>query len=102
VSTEGELKTKAIHWLAARLPPCDAIARTVSESLERRLTPRERVQRRLHFLVCDLCSRYEHQIRMLRKTVRERARDVESSGTAPGLSTEARERMKKALRGDAD
>jgi hypothetical protein len=71
VSTEGRLEAKAIHWLAARLPACDAIARTASESLERRLTPRERAQRRLHFLVCGLCSRYEERIRMLRKTVRD-------------------------------
>ena len=102
VSTEGGLKAKAIYWLAARLPSCHAVARTVSESLERRLTPLERVQRGLHFLVCDWCSRYEKQIRTLRKAVRERARDLECSGTTPGLSTEARERLKKALGRDAN
>jgi hypothetical protein len=71
------LKTSLVKrmtfWLARRLPHCDAISATLSEALERPLTLRERTVRRLHFLCCNFCRRYEQQLYLLRRSVSMRA-----------------------------
>jgi hypothetical protein len=85
--------TRVKHWLAARLPPCEDMARTASESFERPLTLRERADKRLHLFVCAFCSRYLAQVATVRALVRE-ARPEE-----PPMPLEARERMRRRLRG---
>jgi hypothetical protein len=52
IMQEGEF------WLGRRLPTCEEILPVLSQSLERRLTLRERVTLRLHFLICVYCIRY--------------------------------------------
>jgi hypothetical protein len=89
------LKMRAILWLAGKLPPCEAITRLSSESMERPLTARERAQKRLHFLICVWCERYERQLRLIREVAREPNPDAPDAV----LSGESRERMKRALRG---
>lgn len=91
------LKERWIFWLAARLPSCEAITRTSSESLERELSAGERARMWLHFKICIWCERYDRQLRMMRETVREHASAGVEEGSAPALSDEARERMKRAL-----
>ena len=97
--TQSGLKTKVILWLASNLPSCEAITLIVSESHERPLSFHERLQKRLHMLICEWCRRYEWQLRMMRLAVRAHAEDVDT-GTivANGLSEEARDRMKRALK----
>ena len=70
---EISLETQATIWLARGQPSCDAVTATLSESLERPLTPRERGRRRLHFLSCDYCLRYECQLLFVRRCMRFRA-----------------------------
>ena len=67
------LETKATFWLARRLPACDAVTATLSESLERPLSLRERARQRLHLLYCDYCLRYEHHLLFVRRCLRLRA-----------------------------
>jgi hypothetical protein len=69
----NSLTTKAISRLARRIPACVAVTATLSESLEQPLTPRERVVRRLHFIHCDYCRRYERQLLFMRRSLRMRA-----------------------------
>jgi hypothetical protein len=89
------LETKATFWLARRLPSCDAVTATLSQSLERPLTRRERIVRRLHFLYCDLCRRYERQLRLMRRSVRLRASTVEVG--LGGLSSNVRARIGRTI-----
>ena len=89
-----KLKMEATFWLGRRLPACDALARLMSESLERPLGLRETVRLKLHFIICDCCKRYLSQLRTMRDTARERA---ETTLSDTGLSTEARERIRRAL-----
>ena len=51
--------------LAHPTPACREIARLASESLDRPLTWRERLDMRLHYAICYLCRRYEDQLRLL-------------------------------------
>ena len=89
------LEKKAVFWLARRLPACDAMTATLSESLERPLTPHERAVRRLHYLYCDFCRRYERQLRLMRRSARVRANAVEAG--SGGLSSDVRARIERAL-----
>jgi len=93
------LKTKAIYWLAGKLPPCEDITRLASESRERPLTLREHVQARLHFLICVWCSRYWSQLATIHSVSKEHSDEVLSDeADGPRLSDDAKERLKRALR----
>ena len=87
------------YFLLRRLPTCKQMAPVMSESLERRLTLRERVTLKLHLWVCVWCVWYLENLRTMREALRargtrEEADEVES---AVKLSEEARERIRRAL-----
>jgi hypothetical protein len=93
-------KMEASFWLGRRLPTCEQVLPVLSESLERKLTLRERVMLRLHFLICVYCLRYLKQLRLIRNAVRARSQRMnqeDSAAAAPALSEQARERLKRAL-----
>ena len=96
IRQEGEF------WLGRRLPTCQELTPILSQSLERRLTLRERLTLRLHFLICVYCARYLKQLRFMRHAVRAREAqplaDDAAADATPSLTPEARERIRRALR----
>jgi hypothetical protein len=92
----NKLKQAWIIWLAGKLPPCAEIIRIGSESFERPLTLRERIQVKLHFLICEWCERFMRQARLLREALHHHPEDVEKPSPAK-LSPEARARIKRSL-----
>ena len=99
----GRATHAARYFLLRRLPACKQMTALMSESMERRLTLRERVTLRLHLWVCIWCVWYLEQLQLLRAAVRERAEhaDAEDSSAALHLTLEARERIKRALGGES-
>jgi hypothetical protein len=97
----SRVKMEATFWLGRRLPTCEQVLPVLSHSLERKLTLRERVTLKLHFLICVYCVRYLRQLRLMRDAVHARSAQVEADApsTQPALSAEARERLKRALEG---
>jgi hypothetical protein len=101
------LYDKAIHavryWLLRTLPTCKQTVAVISESLERRLTLRERVWLKLHLWVCVWCVWYQEHLLSMRETLRQQSARVEEedASSAPTLSPEARERIKRALSGQS-
>ncbi len=99
------LYDKAVHaaryFLLRRLPTCKQMAPVMSESLERRLTLRERAALKLHLWVCVWCVWYLENLRTMREALRARgAREEEAADdvdSAVKLSEEARERIRRAL-----
>jgi hypothetical protein len=83
------------------LPPCKEIVKTLSTSLDRKLTIRERVVTKLHLWACLPCVRYLEQSKYIEDAMHEyeesRAAEVQSKG----LSEEARERLKDLLKTSA-
>lgn len=79
---------------------CREVTRLVSDGLERELPLRERMQLRLHVMMCRSCSAYRRQIRVLDRLFRghggEQTATPGENGT--GLSAEAKERIKAAVR----
>jgi hypothetical protein len=85
----------------AVLPTCREVTRRQSDALDRNLPFFQRVGLRLHLLVCTWCRRYGKQIRFLREAMHDHPDDF-CAATSQGLSPEARERMKRALHGQAE
>lgn len=78
---------------------CQEVTRLVSESLDNnRLTFWQRVQVRLHFFMCSLCSRFRKQAEFLRLAARRYAAATEDDAKGPSLPDEARKRIKKVLK----
>ena len=95
----GKIKHAVRWWLLRRLPACKQIVKVISESMERRLSLRERITIKLHLWICLWCVWYLEQLQLMRDTIRTKASqepNLESS-VLPPLSAEARERMKLRL-----
>lgn len=101
-----KLKWEFIFFLARRLPDCKTITPMLSESLDRKLSLREKTVMRLHLFTCAACQNYVKQIKFIREALQLReerfAREANSQNGAessvPRLRKEARERMKNALK----
>ena len=82
---------------------CKEATELVSESLDGPLTFRQRLDLKFHLLMCRFCSRYRRQILLIRKAIRQMARQEGDSAAAPdvSLSAEARERIKHTIEKNA-
>lgn len=75
-------------------PSCRRVTRLQSEGLDRQLPILQRVGLRLHLVLCSWCRRYRAQIQFLRAAVRC---SDQVAPPLPGLSPEARERIRRRL-----
>jgi hypothetical protein len=97
-------KISGIRWSVRRLllhrsKTCKEMVSTMSQSLDRPVSLKERLGMHFHMLICKWCRGYLDQIRAFRKVL-ERDSVIE-----PDLSLEATERIKLSLprhRGEGD
>lgn len=82
--------------IAARSESCLAVTRTMSDSLERPLTLRERYAVRLHSLICVACVNYLRQIKFMKTESRAVQADLDVHSI--GLTGSARSRISDSLR----
>ena len=99
-----KLKHSIRYWLLRKLPTCQATVEKISQSMERRLTWRERIELKLHLWICAWCQWYLEHLQLIRDTARAKGtespdRDLDS--VSPKLSNEARERIRRKLAGEA-
>jgi hypothetical protein len=88
------------YFLLRRLPTCKQIAPLISESLERRLSIRERTLMKLHLFVCVWCEWYLRQLEGVRGASLTRGKE-EAPASADAMPDEARERIRRVLRESA-
>lgn len=94
-----KIKLAFIYWLARRLPDCKTITPTLGESLDRRLSLREKTVMKLHLWTCSKCSRYLEQVKFLSKAMhKHEERLTEKENPSARMSSEAKERLRNALR----
>jgi len=88
-----------IFWLARRLPTCKEVTRLMSDSLDRRLSLRQRIEVKWHLLICTWCERYKRQLLFIREALRYSLAPVEDKESPPttSLPPAARERIKRVL-----
>jgi hypothetical protein len=79
---------------------CREISKMVSESMERPLPFRQRMQVWMHLAMCGLCNCFARQLRLLRRAAHEHPDrlDIDVDDPEARLSEEARERIRAALR----
>lgn len=87
------------YWLLRHLPACRETSAVMSESMERPLTLRERLLVKLHLGVCAWCQWYLEQLHTIRESLRARASESDEITSLHGLSSDARERLKKNVSG---
>ncbi len=94
-----QAKLKSRRWLLRRLPACKQTVARISESMEHPLSLRERFLVKLHLWVCSWCQWYLEHLQTIRETLRSQPGEPpeHNFGSTPGLSMDARERIKKQL-----
>jgi hypothetical protein len=91
------LQTKVVIFIGKHTPKCREMVRILSKSMDEPMPFWMRIKKRLHFLICCWCQRYEEQLHYLRDVARrfpEHA-DEASNGSVPA---ETKERWKRAVR----
>ena len=95
-----KLKHAIRFWLLRRLPNCQSMVKTISQSMERTLNLRERITLKVHIWICAWCQWYLEHLQLIRDAARANASESPDLNTEPGLSAEARERIKRSLTGN--
>lgn len=75
---------------------CKQASQLLSQSLDRRLSWRERMGLRLHLMVCDVCQRFGKQLAIMRSAVRQMVRASEQDEQVR-LPVEAKGRITKVI-----
>lgn len=76
---------------------CKQASQLISQSLDRRLSLRERVSLRIHILICYACRRFGQQLRTLRVTLRRAGEQVEND-TNIMMSSETKTRIAESIK----
>lgn len=94
------LKTAFKFWLARRLPDCRTMTPTLSESLDRKLSLREKIVMKLHLFTCSGCTRYLKQIKFLSEAmhIQEESLTKADNPSPVQMSAEAKDKLKDALK----
>ncbi len=94
-----KMKQTVIEWLARRLPTCKEVTRMASDTMERKFALRQRIEMKLHFMVCAWCLRYFKQLQLMRELAHQHETQTANEPPVPtsSLSPQARERMKRSL-----
>jgi len=89
-------QTMLVKFIGKHTPKCRELVRILSQSMDEPLPLIMRIKKRLHFLICCWCQRYEEQLRYMRCAAREFPKHADEASDAP-FSAEARERIKRRL-----
>ena len=92
-----KLKHSIRYWLLRRLPTCRQTVEKISQSMERSLTTKERLNLKLHLWICAWCQWYMEHLHLIRDTARAKADGPSELIADAGLSNEARERIRRRL-----
>jgi hypothetical protein len=95
------LKTKVSGWFWSLTPACKEVARLTSEGRDRPLPLGLRLRLGLHRAFCQWCARYARQLDLVHEASHlfpERVDQIEQ----PNLDSDAKARMKRAIREAAD
>ena len=85
------------HWMFN----CNEISKKVSESFDRSLPLYQRMMIRIHLMMCKYCSRFKKQLVIIREAIRSEDENAAGLGGASGLSSDARDRIKRSLQEQA-
>lgn len=76
---------------------CKQVSLLVSQSIDRRLSWRERSGVRIHLLFCQMCARFKRQMEFLHAAMQQYTRREVVVVEQLQLSADARERIRRGL-----
>jgi len=91
-------QTALVKLIGKHTPKCREMVRILSQSMDEPMPLGMRFKKRVHFLICCWCQRYEEHLQYLRKTARSFPEHADESSNVP-VSAQTKERWKQALRG---
>src|SRR6266436_8700294 len=86
-------QTMLVKFIGKHTPKCREMVRILSQSMDEPIPLMMRIRKRIHFLICCWCQRYEEQLHYIRKTAREFPEYVGDISDVK-LSTAARDQLK--------
>jgi hypothetical protein len=92
-------QTKLVIFIGKHTPKCREMVRILSQSMDKPMPLSMRIKKRIHYLICCWCQRYEEQLHYMRKTTRQFAEHADEASTVP-VPGETKERWKQALRAE--
>src|SRR5216110_3198686 len=102
MKTYDKAKHAIRFYLLRKLPTCQQTVEKISQSMERKLTLRERIDLKLHLWICAWCQWYLEHLQIIREAARAKsAESPDLESMSPSLSSEARERIKRKLAGES-
>ncbi len=95
---ESKVKhTKFNLWVWQNLPKCRDVVKTITASMDAKLSWREWIVLKIHLLSCDPCVNFLKQIKFIRGTLQEGGHKLVEGDSSVKLSENARARLKEAL-----
>lgn len=92
-----KLKMRFIYFLARFLPDCKHMTPVIGESLDRKLSLREKIVMKLHLFTCEACGNYLSNLKFMREVFQIQEKKRVGGNFSVSLSPDAKERIKKAL-----
>ena len=89
-------QTMLVKFIGKHTPKCREMVRILSQSIDEPLPLTMRIKKRLHFLICCWCQRYEEQLRYIHETARQFPEHADQASDAR-FPADAKERIKQKL-----
>ena len=80
---------------------CKQASKLISQSLDRPLSWSERMQLRLHMMICDACSQFKKQLNLLRVALQNIKTNIENDSTIT-LPLAAKARIMEQIKSDQE
>jgi len=90
------LQTRLVIFIGKHTPKCRDMVRILSQAMDQPLPLSMRIKKRIHYLICCWCQRYEEHLRYIRETVSRFPEHADKASDA-SLPPEAKERIKAKL-----
>ena len=87
-------QTQLVIFIGKHTPKCREMVRILSRSMDEPMPLTMRIKKRIHFLICCWCQRYEEQLRYIRETTRRFPEHADQASDAP-FPADAKERIKQ-------
>jgi hypothetical protein len=89
-------QTMLVKFIGKHTPKCREMVRILSQSMDEPISLTMRIKKRIHFLICRWCQRYEEQLRYIHETARRFSEHAEKASDI-AFPPDAKERIKQKL-----
>ena len=89
----GKMKYNMMVFMSKRMLSCEDTSLLMSKSFEEKLPIKQRFRLRMHVISCNLCRRYEKQLKQLNEVVVNYKTTCQQPGCQHSMSPDAKERI---------